>query len=37
MLRRIAGVPIRGENYYVADILSGRVGSEQSKPRKEFD
>jgi len=37
MLRRIAGVPIRGENYYVADILPGRVGPEQSKPRKEFD
>jgi hypothetical protein len=36
MLRRIAGVPIRGENYFAADILSGRVGPEQSKPRKEF-
>lgn len=37
MLRRIAGVPIRGENYFVADIIVGRVGPEKSKPRKEFD
>jgi hypothetical protein len=37
MLRRIAGVPIRGENYFVADIFSGRVGLEQSNPRKEFE
>jgi hypothetical protein len=37
MLRRIAGVPIRGENYFAADILSGRVGPEQSSPRKEFE
>ena len=37
MLRRIAGAPIRGENYFVADIVAGRVGLEQSKPRKEFD
>jgi hypothetical protein len=37
MLRRIAGAPIRGENYFKADIEIGRVGMEQSKPRKEFD
>jgi hypothetical protein len=37
MLRRIAGGPIRGENYFVADIIVGRVGSEQSQPRKTFD
>jgi hypothetical protein len=37
MLRRMAGVPIRGENYFVADIAVGRVGSEQAPPRKEFD
>jgi hypothetical protein len=36
MLRRMAGVPIRGENYYVADIAAGRVGKEQSAPRREF-
>jgi hypothetical protein len=37
MLRRMAGVPIRGENYYLADISAGRVGAEQAAPRKEFD
>lgn len=37
MLRRVAGSPVRAENYYVADIVSGRVGPEQSAPRKEFD
>jgi hypothetical protein len=25
LLRRLAGAPIRGENYYQADIVSGRV------------
>ena len=37
MLRRIAGAPIRGENYSRADIQSGRVGAEQTTPRQEFD
>jgi hypothetical protein len=37
MLRRMAGAPIRGENYFVADIEVGRVGAEQQPPRKEFD
>jgi hypothetical protein len=37
MLRRMAGVPIRGENYFKADIASGRVTAEQSKPVYEFD
>ena len=36
ILRRIAGTPMRGENYYVADIAAGRVGSEQSPPKREF-
>ncbi len=36
MLRRMAGAPIRGENYYVADIAVGRVGSEQPAPKREF-
>ena len=36
MLRRLAGAPPRGENYFVADIVTGRVGSEQSAPVKEF-
>ena len=37
MLRRIAGGPVRGENYFVAEIESGKVGPEQSAPRREFD
>ena len=37
MLRRIAGVPIRGESYYRADIAAGRVGAAQSPPVVEFD
>jgi hypothetical protein len=37
MLRRMAGCPMRGENYYRADIVVGRVGAEQAKPVVEFD
>jgi hypothetical protein len=37
MLRRMAGAPIRGENYFKADIETGRVGAEQEPPRLEFD
>jgi hypothetical protein len=37
MLRRLAGAPIRGENYFKADIVAGRVGAEQSSERVEFD
>jgi hypothetical protein len=37
MLRRIFGKPVRGENYFLADIASGRVGAQQSAPRKEFE
>jgi hypothetical protein len=36
MLRRMAGVPISGENYFVADMVVGRVGAEQAAPKKEF-
>jgi hypothetical protein len=36
MLRRKAGTPIRGENYYAAEMVAGRVGREQAAPRKEF-
>lgn len=35
--RRLAGAPVRGENYFRADIVAGRVGLEQSAPRREFD
>jgi hypothetical protein len=37
MLRRLSGIPVRGENYFKADIIIGKVGLEQSKPRKEFN
>ena len=37
MLRRIAGAPIKGENYSSAKIEAGRVGSEQATPKREFD
>ena len=37
MLRRMAGAPIRGENYFKADIETGCVGAEQKPPRAEFD
>lgn len=36
ILRRLAGEPIRAENYFVADISAGRVGPQQSPPKKEF-
>ncbi|HLX86489.1 MAG TPA: hypothetical protein VKR59_21500 [Terriglobales bacterium] len=36
MLRRMAGVPIKGENYFAAEIVVGRVGDDQSSPRREF-
>ena len=36
MLRRLAGSPVRGENYAKADIVAGRVGAAQSAPRAEF-
>ena len=36
MLRRLAGSPILGENYFKSDIIAGRVGPEQSAPRREF-
>jgi hypothetical protein len=36
MLRRLAGAPVRAENYFKADIAAGRVGPDQSRPRVEF-
>lgn len=36
MLRRMAGNPIKGENYFQADISLGRVGQDQPKPKLEF-
>src|SRR6266404_6538944 len=37
MLRRIAGSPIKGENYSRAKIEAGRVGADPSAPKREFD
>jgi len=36
MLRRLAGIPIKGENYYKADITTGNVGPNQPNPKLEF-
>ena len=37
MLRRMAGSPVKGENYFKAEIQAGRVGPEQAAARVEFD
>ena len=37
MLRRLAGSPILGENYFRAEIVAGHVGPDQSLPRREFE
>ena len=36
MLRRLSGSPIRGENFFVADIKAGKVGAAQPAPLKTF-
>ena len=36
LLRRIGGGAIKAENYAKADIVAGRVGSNQAAPRAEF-
>lgn len=36
MLRRLAGAPIKGENYFVAKIQEGTTGLEQAAPTREF-
>ncbi|HEX8815618.1 MAG TPA: hypothetical protein VF753_08965 [Terriglobales bacterium] len=36
MMRRMAGSPIVGENYFVADIEAGRVGEQQTPPKRTF-
>jgi len=37
MLRRMAGAPMKGESYFAAEIVAGRVGREQTAPNREFD
>jgi hypothetical protein len=36
-LRRQAGCPMKGENYFLADISAGRLGPAQAAPNREFD
>ena len=36
MMRRMAGAPMRGENYFKAEIQAGSVGPDQKAPRAEF-
>lgn len=36
MLRRLGGAKIKGENYSRAEIVAGRVGADQTAPRREF-
>jgi len=36
MLRRLAGCPLRGENYYEAAIAVGRVGADQAPAKAVF-
>ena len=37
MLRRLGGAKMKSENYSRADIVAGRVGAEQTPPKREFD
>jgi hypothetical protein len=37
MLRRLAGSPIKGENFFKAEIAAGHVGLEQPAPHREFE
>jgi hypothetical protein len=36
ILRRLASGPVKAENYYAAEIETGRVGADQAKPKREF-
>jgi hypothetical protein len=37
MLRRLAGAPVRGENYSIAKIAAGRTGPDQAAAMMEFE
>jgi hypothetical protein len=37
MLRRLGGAKMKSENYSKADIVAGRVGADQTAPKREFD
>lgn len=36
ILRRMAEAPVKGENFFRADIVVGRVGADQTAPKREF-
>lgn len=36
MMRRLAGCPIKAENFFVAEVRVGRVGADQAAPKREF-
>jgi hypothetical protein len=36
MMRRLSGSPTRGENYYAAAVLTGKVGADQPPPVQPF-
>jgi hypothetical protein len=36
MMRRLSGARMKSENYSRAEIVSGRVGAEQTTPKREF-
>ncbi|MGA7894037.1 MAG: hypothetical protein WCA49_12520 [Candidatus Sulfotelmatobacter sp.] len=36
ILRRLAGAPVKRENYYKAEITAGRVGADQAAPKLEL-
>lgn len=36
MLRRMAQAPVKGESYYAAEIVTGRVGADQARAKREF-
>jgi hypothetical protein len=37
ILRRLSSCPIKGENYFIAEISAGRVSLDQAPPKQEFD
>lgn len=37
LLRRLSGAKMKSENYSRADIVTGRVGAEQTPAKREFD
>jgi hypothetical protein len=37
ILRRLGGAKMKSENYSQADIVAGRVGNDQTAPKREFD